>query len=158
MLIREGRGSALVPQSLDLLELLGREQPPRHAPLGLKYQAVPIVLARPMHGPRCEVPLLAEPLEVAAVNDGLHLVFPGLRVLHPPSEFHAHERGKLATSEPIRNSPAFASTRRTRIRSGVISAAMGPNGLQNEPVLTTTTPEGLFHTPGLWVCPIATKR
>ena len=36
----------------------------------------------------------------------------------------------------------------------MISAAIAPNGLQNEPVLTTTMPEAVRQTPGTWVCPI----
>ena len=56
------------------------------------------------------------------------------------------------------NSPRLASMRRIRILPGETSATVAPNGLQNEPVLTTTIPDAVRHTPGMWVCPITMNR
>src|SRR5580658_690045 len=151
-------GLSVLPQALDLLELLWGKEPPRDAPLGLGDEPAPVLLARAVGLPRREMPLLAEPLQVAAVDNGLHLVLSLFGIPDPPSEFHAHGRGNSATSWPGRNSPPLSSTWRIRILSADISAVIAPKGLQKEPVLTTTMPDSVFQTPGLWVWPITMKR
>src|ERR1017187_2130180 len=100
------------------------------------------------------MPLLSEPGQVPAVDGGLDLELSKLRIRDPPAKVPAHEVENSATLEPGWNSPRLSSTRRTRILPGVTSAVIAPNGLQNEPVLITTIPEAVFHTPAMWVCPI----
>ena len=91
---RDFPGAGVFAEALDLLELLGGDQPARDAFLGLIDEALAIIVVRCVRVPRGMMPLVLGPFDVATVHDCADLEFLPVRVLVPPAELDAHGDSK----------------------------------------------------------------
>jgi len=83
-------GAVEFAEAFNFVELLLRDEPARDALLGFENQTLAIFIGRVMREPRGVVPLVAGPLDVAAVDVDVNLKFSLDGIAVPPAKSNAH--------------------------------------------------------------------